>query len=545
MPGIRATLANHDLDFLNRIARFWKTEISQRDVQSASDDLYACMTNRENLLLALEQLPQAAQPAWQHLVSKGGKMPWAVFSRKYGEIRDFGPASREREKPDQNPISASESLWYSGLVGKAFLKISSDLVETVYIPDEIFGLISPPNQETRPMTLRPAINQKPRFVELATTSLLDRLTDFLAAMRMSRTLPESVFDAWKTPQPFLSGLLLASGLVDQDGHPIPESLKRFFQQDRGKILSEFYQMWLASKEINELRMLPELVCEGSWVNDPIPPRRLLLEILSGLGGQTWWSISSLLSTIKEQTPDFQRPAGDYDSWFIRQSGTENYLRGFHHWDEVEGRLLYFLLTGPLHWLGILNLARKESEGKFNAFQLTETAHDLMAGKTNNLSVEEPGVLEFRSSTEIIIPNGTSRELRYQIGRFYDFSFATTAESGYRLTPASLERATAQGLNIGQLVQLLEKHSLKPIPTTLKRLAQRWLEHGLEAELTTGVLLRFASEEACALFSREPRAARTIVEMLNAQTILIHRESIEHALRLLAELGILAQVEPGL
>ncbi len=545
MPGIRATLANHDLDFLNRTARLWKVEISQRDVQSASDDLFACMTNREHLLTVLEQLPQAVRLAWQDLVSKGGKMPWAVFSRKFGDIRDFGPASRERENPDQNPISASESLWYSGLIGKAFLKISSDLVETVYIPDEILAAISAPKIEPRLVSIRPAVSQNPRFIQLAGTSLLDHLTDLLAALRMSRTLPDSIFSVWKMPRSFLAGLLFACGLTDHNGRPIPESLKRFFQQDRGKILSSFYCTWLTSKEINELHMLPELVCEGAWENDPLPARRLLVEILSGLGQRTWWSISSLLSTIKEQTPDFQRSAGDYDSWFIRQAGTENYLRGFNHWDEVEGRLLYFVLTGPLHWLGILNLARKEAEGKFTAFQLTETAHNLMAGKVNQLTIEESRVLEFKSSTEIIIPNGTFRELRYQVGRFYELSSVTADESSYLLTPASLEKATAQGLNIGQLVQLLENHSSKPIPAPLKRLAQRWQEHGLEAQFTTGVLLRFVSEEACALFTRESRAARLIAEVLNSRTILIHRESRETAQRLLAELGILAQVEPGL
>lgn len=545
MPGIRATLANHDLDFLNRTARFWRAEISQRDVQSASDDLFAHMTNRDNLHFVLQQFPQAVQNAWQHLVSKGGKVPWAVFSRKYGEIRDFGPASREREKPDQNPVSISESLWYSGLIGKAFLKISADLVEMVYIPDEILDLLSTPKKETSMVTIRPAVNQKPRFVEQAGTSLLDHLTDLLAASRMSRTLPAGVFSAWRIPQSFLSALLASSGLTDQDGHPIPEALKKFFQQDRARILPEFYQAWTITKEINELRMLPGLVFEGSWGNDPLPPRRLLLDILAGLGPQTWWSISSLLSTIKEQTPDFQRPAGDYDSWFIRQDGTENYLRGFEHWDEVDGQLLYFLLTGPLHWLGVLNLAGGEEGGTFTAFQLTEISRALIHGNAIDLSADEPGVLEFKGSTGIIIPNGTSRELRYQVGRFYELTSATAVESYYTLTPASLEAASTQGLHIGQLVQLLEKHRSKPVPASIKRLAQRWQEHGLEAQFSTGVLLRFTSDEACVLFTREPRAARLVTEVLNPRTVLLHREAREAAQRLLAEMGILAQVEPGL
>lgn len=545
MPGIRATLTNHDLDFLNRTAHFWRVEISQRDVSSASNDLFACMTDQDNLQFALQQFPLSVQNAWQELILKGGKIPWAVFSRKYGEIRDFGPGSREREKPDQNPISVSESLWYSGLIGKAFLKISTDFVEMVYIPDEILDMISPPKKETSPLPIRPAVSQKPKFIEPAGNSLLDYLTDLLAALRMSRTLPDHIFSAWQIPRPFLAALLITSGLTDHNGHPIPEALKKFFQHDRMEILLQFYQIWLNSKEINELRMLPGLVCEGSWSNDPYPPRRLLLDILAELGQTTWWSISSLISTVKTQIPDFQRPAGDYDSWFIRQDGTENYLRGFDHWDEIDGQLLYFLLTGPLHWLGFLNLASGEAGGIFTAFQLTENSLAMIQGKKADLTASEPGVLEFKGSTGIVMPNGTSRELRYQVGRFCELSDVTKTESFYTLTPASLEAASTQGLHIGQLIQLMEKYCTKPIPASMKRLAQRWQEYGLEAKFSTGVLLRFTSEEACTIFTREPRAARLVAEVLNPCTILLRSEAREAAQRLLAEIGILAQVKPEL
>jgi len=545
MPGIRATLANHDLDFLNRTARFWRVEVSQRDASSASDDLFIHMKDLDHLHSTLQQLSPPIQDAWQDLVSKGGKIPWAVFSRKYGEIRDLGPASREREKPDENPISVSESLWYSGLIGKAFLKVSADLVEMVYIPDELFNLIAPAKNENGMPSIRPAVNQKPRFTALAGTSLLDHLTDLLAAMRMSRRLPDGIFLAWRIPQPFLQMLLFASGLIDRDGHPLPEELKTYFRQDRAAILLKLYQIWMNAKEINELRMLPGLVCEGSWVNDPLLPRRLLVDILAGLGQRTWWSISSLTSMIKEHTPDFQRPAGDYDSWFIRQDGTENYLRGFEHWDEVDGKLLYFLLTGPLHWLGMVNLASGEAAGAFTAFQMTENSHAFMQDKTVDLPAAEPGLLEFKGSTGIVMPNGTSRELRYQVGRFCELSTVTAAESFYKLTPASLEAASAQGLQIGQLVQLLEKHSPKPLPAAVKRLAQRWQEYGLEAKFITGLLLKFTSEEACAIFTGEPRASRLVAEVLNPRTVLLHRDAGEAAQRMLAEMGILAQVEPGL
>src|SRR5579859_5992190 len=40
------------------------------------------------------------------------------------------------------------------------------------------------------------------------------------------------------------------------------------------------------------------------------------------------------SAVKEEEPDFQRPAGNYDSWYIRDAQSGEYLRGFESWDRV-------------------------------------------------------------------------------------------------------------------------------------------------------------------------------------------------------------------
>ncbi len=541
MPGIQATLANYDLDFINRAARFWNAEISQHDVSSARSDLFRFMKDRANLQSVLQTLPEPVLKAWEELLAKRGRIPWAVFSRNYGEIRDFGPARREREKPDQKPASVSETLWYSGLIGKAFLKVSGELIEMVYIPDEIFHLASPAKEEEKP-SVRPAVNQNPRYVKSADSSILDHLTDLLAAMRMSRPLPSAAFSAWNIPPAFLLSILASAGLTDETRQPIPEALKMFFQQSRAASLLMLYQVWLKAAELNELRMLPGLIFEGAWTNDPLSPRRLLLEILSSLQTQTWWSISSIISLIKSKNADFQRPAGDYDSWFIRKEGTDQYLRGFEHWDEVDGQLIYFLLTGPLHWWGLVNLARGEAEGKFTAIQLNPTALPMMQREMPTQAAEEDCTPEFKENAVIVIPLHTSRELRYQIGRFCEFSGTSGSESRYRLTPSALEAASSQGLHIHQLIQLLERNSTRSIPASFKRLSQRWEEFGLEAAIQTGVLLKFSTDEACAKFQQEPRSERLIKEVLNSTTLLIHSQSREAVHRLLADMGILAQEE---
>ncbi len=541
MPGLKPTLANYDLDFLTRIARRWGVEISQRDVDSARADLVARMIDAELFTKLLANMDEATRKAWSNLVQKGGKIPLAEFSRTHGEIRDFGPARREREEPDLHPVSASESLWYSGLVGRAFLKLTGEPIEYIYIPEELLLFTSAQDRQPEMTTIRPAVNQKPKYIQHADALLPDHLTDMLAVLRMQRDIPGDVMQTWGIPLHFLQQLLKVTGLVDAALQPIPDALKTFFASDRGLVHAQLYQAWLDSREINELRMLPGLVFEGTWQNDPILPRKLLTGLLAGLETGTWWSISSLLAAVKDTRPDFQRPAGDYDSWFIREENSSTYLGGFENWDRVEGALLAFLLSGPLHWLGIVNLAQAGSDGKFTAFQLSDTMMPLLTGLTPETGLAENREIKIRDVRHIIIPNYTPRVLRYQVGRFCELVNINPKESLYAITTDSLKTAAEQGLQINQLLQLLEKENNTGIPESLRKLADRWNRRGREAIISKAILLRFSDESACAEFLKHA-AGRFTLEELNPRTVLITARQQDGVIKVLNELGILVEIQ---
>jgi len=121
MPPIKSVLEKYDLDLLLRIARAWEVEISQRDAPSARVDLTVQMMRKEAFETFLETLDEPVRNAWHALAGRGGRQTWAEFSRLNGEIRDLGPAARQRENPDLLPDLISETLLYSGLIGTAFL----------------------------------------------------------------------------------------------------------------------------------------------------------------------------------------------------------------------------------------------------------------------------------------------------------------------------------------------------------------------------------------------------------------------------------------
>ena len=87
---------------------------------------------------------------------------------------------------------------------------------------------------------------------------------------------------------------------------------------RLQALALLTKAWRASESLNELRLVPGLVCEGEWTNQPRPTREFLLHLLDRAAEGKWWSLPAFIRAIKEKHPDFQRPAGDYDSWFIKR-----------------------------------------------------------------------------------------------------------------------------------------------------------------------------------------------------------------------------------
>lgn len=540
MPVLKSLLNDHDLDFLTRIAHAWRVEVSPRDHASALTDLVVGMLNMHNLEGMLSRLDEPGRQAWNELQSSGGHIPWVIFTRKYGELRSIGPARREREAPDLNPASTTERLWYTGLIGRAFLKIGPDTEEYAYVPDELLSSNRGGQAEVC-LSLRPAADQSPAKVRKAGSYLLDHLTDLLAAARMQQEVPQEIFAAWGIPRDFLNTLFRLTSLLDAGGQPDAEALRSFFQQTRSQALFTLYRLWRDASEVNDLAMLPGLTCEGAWRNDPLAPRRMLTSILVDLEGNGWWSISSLLAGIKHKTPDFQRPAGDYDSWFIRDAQSGEYLRGFECWDQVEGALLVYLLSGPLHWFGLLNLANDPVSGEVNAFQLTLAGRDMLHDREPSINNDETTEILVKGSSNLVFPSRCSRLQRYQAGRFCELISASQTDTTGRISPASLKRAAEQGLTIAHLVQLLEKERKKPLPMAFKRLAERWQTYGLEAEVSKVLLLRFFNEETCAEFMGLPSASRLVLERLNGITVLIQQKQVGAVQKALAEMGILAQI----
>ncbi|HWT82543.1 MAG TPA: helicase-associated domain-containing protein [Candidatus Methylomirabilis sp.] len=238
-------------------------------------------------------------------------------------------------------------------------------------------------------------------------------------------------------------------------------------------------------------------------------------------------------------PDFQRPAGDYDSWFIRQETSGEYLRGFESWEEVDGAVIRFIITGPLHWLGILDLASASQDGIAAAFRFSSWAGSLLEGKAPAGLPAETASLQLHRDGRLVVPHLVPRAARYQLARFAIWEGEEKGSYRYRLTPTSLERARDQGLRVAALIHLLRKHASSPPPPVLVQALERWEISGTQAHLEPLLVLRLGSPEILAALRRS-RAARFLGEPLGATAVIIPAGARDKVLAALAELGYLAE-----
>jgi hypothetical protein len=538
MPDLLHTLQGSDLGFLRMVALAWGVDLTAPDAYTALPALTNALCAPGLVEEILESLPAESLRALQVLMENEGRLLWSTFARQFGELRVMGAGKRDRERPDLSPANPAERLYYHGLIGKAFLNLPPEPQEFAFIPDDFLPAMQHLAAEITSPLGRPASPTERAHPLAASDAILDQACTLLAWLRLGNP-PESLPITLSIPLPVLTDLLHAAGLLDGSNQPQPEEVRAFLEAPAAEALLLLVQAWLTSPGFNELRLLPGLIFEGNWANDALATRRTLLDLLHTLPANRWWSLSAFIAAIKERQPDYLRPGGDYDSWFIRHAGSETYLRGFSTWDEVDGALLRFFITGPLHWLGLYDLATPQPGGPVTAFRPSPMFYRLLNGSLPaGLSVEDSQI-RLTSTGRMRLPARLSRPVRYTLLRFCRWDGENDQENLCSITPASLSIARQQGLRTTHLINLLRKHSADPISPVLMKALERWEKLDVQASLQSGTLLRLGSAEILAAL-RKSSTNRYILEELNPTTVLIRPGSEESVINALLEIGYLTE-----
>ncbi len=435
------------------------------------------------------------EKAIELLLRENGEMSEAQFSREFGSIRQMGPAKLERESPWLYPESMAEVLYYYGLLGRGFKGAGQQAHAIVYIPTDVIPWLPQPQVENGEDAL--SIRSVPpppasRTIPADSSFLEDMgtLLGFIHTERLRLTesgphpedieklverlqMPFAGDDAWLNTRLALM-LHLANrlgwlrrtgenGAGENDSGDAVEltgnRVRIFLDKTRAEQRLALWSAWYDSPDWNDLCRTPGLECAktGAWKNDPLQTRKTLLNLLGKLQPDLWYSQTDVVAVIKEIEPDFQRPAGNYDTWYIRNSSTQEFLKGFEQWEAVEGALVGFLLQGPLHWLDAFNLAEPSSGDDMQVSLTREGARWL--GQDLPDSHDEPPRHPIRVGEDFTITLALSEPLseRFRVERFAQWS-ASYPQYVYKINKRSLQRAAEEGITAQRVLDFLKQRS---------------------------------------------------------------------------------------
>ncbi|MGE5462690.1 MAG: helicase-associated domain-containing protein [Syntrophothermus sp.] len=550
MPELLQSLLKQDIGHLRIIAEFWGVELESITVDDAREELSAALMDAELIAELVDSLSPQARSALQALVDAGGRIPWPVFTRQYGDIREMGAAKRDRERPHLKPSSTAESLYYRGLLARAFFDDDKGPQEFAYIPDDLLEQLYnifddraeepvPVKAETPELVVvsaealgRPASPGERGRDLLANDAILDDATTLLAALRMGKPLDAASLPVEPQEQIRAIHSLLAAARLIRKEIPQAEAVKNFLECPRREALKILQDAWIESDSFNELWLMPGLLCEGEWRNNPQETREFLLNLLDAIPEEKWWSLNAFVRDIKQKYADFQRPAGDYDSWFIKRRSDGQYLRGFASWDQVDGALIKYFLTNILPWLGQVDLSIAERATEPTAFKISNGQSSTPANENQKLHISSQGVIS--------IPRLAPRVVRYQVSRFCEWDPPREDVYRYRISTGSLAKAREQGLKVEHLLALLSRHADAGIPPSLVKALKRWEVNGTEARVQTQVILKVSKPEVLEEM-RKSKASKFLGEVLSPTTVIVKSGAIQKVLEALTELGLLAEV----
>ena len=461
----------------------------------------------------------------------------------------MGKGAVERDKPHVKPQSAAEALFYRGLLFEGYESAKTGARAIVYIPTDLAAAL--PTYKTSYDDLGDA----PDFgdaedlhvgaIELdedeeqipANTTLVDDMATLLAYVQIfgahapdftlsdddAEALSAYLLDADPVRLDFLFALGTAAILIEINEGRVSTrraEAKRWLEKNRSAQLRDLAKAWHKTPHYRELWHIDGLHPEPTgWPYDPVVARQSIVGFLADLVPQNdWWSLDEFITVVKQTEPDFQRPSGDYDSWYIRNDAGE-YLNGFESWDAVEGALLEFTINGPMHWLGLTDLA-------VDAGRLTAYGRAFISQENWPDVPDQPEKIAVEPDGRLIISRHVSRFDRFQAMRFTEW-LGVDIQQGYacKLSGEGIRRAAEQGIETGHIETFINRMlDGVPIPPDIQHLLQSW-ETGPAAGVTMEhlLVLRTTSPDTLGAIYNDPRFRRYLGAQLGPMAVVVRAD----------------------
>jgi hypothetical protein len=559
MRSLRQCLLDTDAVVLRVIAEQWSLTPVGLKPRDLADHLERTIGDPARAAPLLQALPAAEREALRALLSAGGTLPVANFSQRFGSIRSVGPARLEREQLWRSPISPAEHLWYLGLLYRGFEQLPNGAMREVFFaPAELtplLPLLKTPERSVEPLD----VAATPADIRSSGETLADDLCTVLshvhnnfvrssdprlrtASEPLRSALAVQLRDAHPARLEFLLHHAARARLIKLAGQrlrPDPQYSADWLRAPALDQLRVLFEAWRSNAAWNDLQRCHVLHVEKAVAlrSDAVAVRAAILAMLQAAVPGAWHTCAALLARLKAQAPDFLRT--DFDTDYIRAAATGEYLRGLAAWERVEGALIQHVLSGPLFWLGMIDLGPGTA-----SFCLTARGAQLLgtaSAAVEAAEAEANRIFAVRSDATLHV-SAARRYDRFQAARVADLIAVVAAgaddEYHYRLTPASLARAQSQKIPTEKVRAFLEQAADRDLPPSVTKAIQRWATKGAEVKVERAVLVQVKDAAILKRLLESPKTRGLAIEPLGPTAARIHEKDWPKLVAVLAEAGVL-------
>ena len=570
MKPLHQSLADYSMAQLEAVAHCRGVEPPATKRAEAVEQLADQLLSPALLAIVVADLPPAEIEALQFLLRHKGQIEAPRFNREYGAIRAMGPARLQREKPWQNPVSPAEGLWYKGLIFSAFQLTGQGSLEFVYIPQDLYALLQTTLEEagpaetvappTSPLQTTPPENiigdenrlrenifnllvylQTHPVRDLSNGQLSARDWSSLQACLLPPILPNFSPDA---ELKFLLHLAKRANLLQIQRHrlrPNPDQARSWLQSSARQQNRTLQQTWRTDPTWNDLWHVPGLNPQPTgWENSPLLARSKILDHLLALAPPdgNWHSLPALTAAIKQKDPDFQRPGGKYDSWYI-QDEDGNYLMGFEHWDQIEGGLIQYLVAGILPLLGVSQVGQRAGPDVPDRFRLTATGAEFLQNIPLEAEPDPPQPLQIGDNFDVHVRPAVSLYDRFQLARFAKPEKYDARRIIYRIEQESVMRALRNGISADQIITFLNRATDNRTPLPLLDSLRSWERRRSTVKIERATLLRLKDAALMEELRQNPDLSPLLGTVLGPTAVVIPPQNIKEVRRILKQKGYLA------
>ena len=301
-----------------------------------------------------------------------------------------------------------------------------------------------------------------------------------------------------------------------------------------EVVGQLYRSWLDTKKWADVLYLQDVQVyhhpytdakQTDLLDADQHARNAIVSLLKKLKPMMWYSITEWTRWVEVIVPDlFPLSATSYyPSWILTPSelSTEKEIP----WKDSHGRYLRSILTGPLHWLGILDLSGAAEEQQAMCISA-------LGAKLLGISADDgaPAIEQTHAGTDatltVEISANTSPALTAQIARFAEWSSSKGKHQCYRITPQTFGAFLDERGSAKLAFETLEEATKKAVPSSLRTLLGDWQANHEQIRLYADVVvLEVADEYLFEELKSDESLADAVIYEFSPQSALIRREAL--------------------